>query len=409
MTRSAVLILLLLFAVPAAPARGDEIVLVNGGRITGRVVSETEKEVVVRLGDGMEMRIPRSRVRSVTRTAPPPERKPSPPPEAKPAAKTPAPEHEPVPPRRDPGFFRNPPSIDFDVRFSRYPVLHGARVARFRAYEHVGHAPLAAAPDDPRYARLVREHGHGGSLSAWTFRYAGMLEIRYGDEVKFIAEITAPPEDDELRLIRLRQGPTAFADRLLVLLVRRGNETKRYATTTIFSPRDFRQTDLRALDARELPVRTYHLDYRLVTTTWLTPKQSDFLRDIRSPFGDSILRKIRRARFKLTWLLTPPSERPPISPELLAANAVRPVAAPGRPFLRQAEVLRAWGPVERARKNLGILLRRAFVDLTTIAVRRGHDYYVERDRIGPFGKKGLTFRTERYVLDEKLIRELTTE
>ena len=84
----------------ATPAMADRLVLRNGRELTGTIVSETNQEIVIDIGDGMKMTVRKATVKSIertpTKTRPEPEPDPAPTPDAKPEP-APVPEPEPVP------------------------------------------------------------------------------------------------------------------------------------------------------------------------------------------------------------------------------------------------------------------------------------------------------------------------
>lgn len=411
-TRLALLLLLAL----ALPVRAGEVdvKLTTGSRLRGEIVAEDERGIDLRLGDGMKMRIRRDMIESIEPVAPAPGPEPAPEPAGEDAPRAPAPappapdEADAAATRRgggDPGWFERSPAGDWNTRYGSWPTLVAARLTRFRAYEYVGHSPLAVAPTDEQLREVVAAHGHGGFLARWTFRYAGMLELRYGDEVRFVAELTSP-EEEELRLLRLEQGPTPVTTRLAVFLVRRGAEVRRLATTTAFDNGAFRQADLDALATTPMPVRTCTGAYAPVAATNLTPGESDFLEGILSPFGDSLRVRLLRYRFRVKWLEAPPEDRPALDPELLRRNAARPLARPGGEAASEAAVLRTFGDAETNRRRVRELQREIREDLARIGVKPGGDYRVERDRIGPAGERGVTIVTRRYRLDREMLGEL---
>jgi len=51
-----------------------------------------------------------------------------------------------------------------------------------------------------------------------------------------------------------------------------------------------------------MPVRTWSDTFAPVATTWLTPDQSEFLDEVRSPFGNSLRVRLERALFRIRWL-----------------------------------------------------------------------------------------------------------
>ena len=412
---------LLLLVLAAAPADADRVVLNNGGSFSGRIERETDREIVIVLEDGMRMTLRRDVIRKIERgpaEAPDPDPDPDPGSGPGPAAgndAAPADPAAPVPPEPDPlptpsardaGFFRNPPESDWELRFGRYPELGVARLTRFRAYEYASHSPLALEPDDPRFAEVVRAHGHGGALAVWTFEYVTMDVLRFGDRVKFVAEITSP-EGAEQPLIRFKHGPEASADRIVVLLIERENGRKlRIATTTTFDARDFRQADIEDLTRQSLPVRTYGAGYASVGATWLTPKESDFLGGLRSPFGESLRVRLERCRFRADWFATPKAERPALDPELLGRNAVRPLALPGRPAASAELIMKHWGTPEAVRQQTVRLRNEVREKLARIGVKPGREFYVEQDQVGRFGVKGISIVTLRHHFSREYLDSL---
>ena len=284
--RIAVLVLVLVFLSASVEAGEVVVHLRTGSRLRGEILKENPQEIELKLADGMRMKIRRSLILDIKEIA-------GADPTDEPVVPDPDPAPEPLPPPPDPdaGTEGTPPvgdprvfGIDWGGRVGRVPTITAAMLTRYFAYEYVAHATLAVSPHDPKYRDHVLAHGHGGCLSSWDFRYVGKLELRYGDEVKFVAEITSPAEED-LSLIRLQEGPASTTARLVVMLVRREGVVRRYATTTIFEPRAFRQGDLAALDKQEQPIRTWTADYEPVARRWLPPAESEFLSEIESPSG----------------------------------------------------------------------------------------------------------------------------
>ncbi|MHC4470061.1 MAG: hypothetical protein ACYTDY_03085 [Planctomycetota bacterium] len=441
----AILIVLALVLV-SGPAAADVVILKNGGRLTGRIVSESDREIVLILRDGMKMKVLRSMVETIERREEPEEPEPEPKPPAanpepeprsadpepeprptgpggeprstKPGPVPPAPQGEdgdPVPGSEDPPaasvagplFFDREPHEAWNRRFASYPEIKAAKTTRFRAYEHVSHEGLAVSTDHPKFAPLIRQHGHGGSLSRWKFRYLGSREFRYGDRVKFIAEITSPPSGQPL--ILLEEGPQPSAERMVVFLVRRDNTIKRYASPTVFGTQDFKTVEINKLVKERQPVRTYTLGFSPVATNWVVPEESEFLNDVTSPFGDSIRVRMSRYRYRLEWFDLPEDQRPKLDPDLLAKNVVKPIAAADGTAASPKQIRKYWGTKESNQLNfrdLRVEVKMAFVRL---GIRPGSGFYIERDRVGVFGRKGLTLQTERYVLDAALLEELTRD
>jgi len=399
--------LLTVLVLTAAPAVADRVILRNGRELTGKILSETAREIVIDVGDGMKMTVRKAVVKSIERTADEPEPTPEPVPE---------PEPDPVPPpkivakkspggRGVPGFFERTPVVAWRATFGRYPELVAAKVTRFRAYELVERAPLATAATDERVKRAIRLHGHGGSISLWKFKYLGVRELEYGDKVKFIGEITSPA-GSEPSLITLEQGPDPTVRRIVVILVRKEFGTERYATTTTFTNRDFRTTMLKELEHKALPVRSYEPDYSRLGTSWLPPAKTKILSDLTSAFGNSPRTRIERFRFRVEWFRTPPAKRPGLDPVLLQQNAVRPLAREGRKAATAGFVAKMWGNEEIASKRLEREIAAVREGLAAVGVIPGREYYIERDLIGRFGEKGVTIETVRTHLPKSLLDEL---
>jgi len=294
------------------------------------------------------------------------------------------------------------------IRFGCFTAadVFASRTKRYRAYELVERAPLRLGADHPAVRQAVARHGHGGTISLWKFKYVGVRDLTYGDKVKFIGEITAPP-DASPPLITFEQGPTDDAERVAVLLVWTKNGIERYATTTVFTGQDFRQTVLQKLDDVRIPVRVYDRDYALHGTAWMTPAETRFLDGLASPFGESPLVRISRYRFRLEWLRSPPEKRPPLDATLIEQNVVRPIAAEGRPAASEDYVRKMWGTEELVEKRLAEEIERVRAGLASIGVKPGAEYYVEQDRVGTFGAKGVTIETRRLRLSKALIDDLT--
>jgi hypothetical protein len=410
----AVFLLLVLVAVPAA---ADRVTLRNGSVMTGAITKESVDEIELSLTDGMKMTIRKSLITKIER-----QRETDPndtgsdpvvPPDQNPVEPEPTPVDPDLPVDQIPDFatfadfFAHTPARAWGSQFSRYPVIMAAKTTPFRAYRYVHHSPLAVSPTDDRYVGIVRTHGHSGSISVWEFEYVGMRDLRYGDQVRFIGEITSP-KDEETLLVRLKQGPSPYAERIAVFLVKRGNNIDRYVTTSVFNPTDFRRKDLDRLDEYTLNVRTYTTSFRPVNSIWMTPAESEFLSGLRSPFGDSVRVRLMRCRFQLNWFAMAPADRPPLDPDLLSRNVVKPLALPGRPVAEEALILRIWGSEAHVREKHNQLVELLREDLARVAVKPGRDYIVERERIGVLGKKGVSIETQRHDIPAKLLGELLT-
>ncbi len=417
--RAVVLISLLLLipALIAVPALADRVVLRNGASLSGEIIRETVDEIDLRLADGMRMTIRRSRIKTIVRETEPeaenpgdapvwtPENRPPQNPAEHPKPETDDPLKTTLPPRVGP--YQNSADHAWQHDFSRYPVIMAAKNTSFRAYKFVRRSPLAVDPADDRYADLIRRHSHGGSLAVWEFAYTGMHELRFGDQVRFIGEITSPGEE-EAPLIRLKQGPAPTASRLAVFLVKREGRIERYATTTIFTQRDFRQEELRRLGEYSINVRTYGADYLPLASTWLGPAEFRFLAGIDSPLGDSVRTQILRYRFRLDWFDKPPEDRPPLDPDLISRNALRPLAQPGRPVASDELIRRNWGTEERTRSKHNALVEKLRTALSTLNIKPDRSYFVEWDRIGVLGRKGVSIETVRHHLTREKLANLLT-
>ena len=287
-TPSLGLLVVVVLLLAVATARGDRVVLRNGSSLLGKIVGEDRSEIQLELEDGMRMAIRRSQIERIEREdAPEPESEPETEPETgggtEPNAPTrPATAPEPGNPAA-PAFFERSPGIAWDLDYGRYPTVLAAKLSRFRAYDLAEMNPLAVSPTDGRFAPIVREHGHGGFLAAWTFSYVGMEDIRFGDQVKFVGELTSP-DDPEMCLLRLQAGPSPTASRLSVILIRRDAETLRFVTPDTFDGTDFKQRDLVDLPNRALPVRTFDPTFRLITEQWVLPARSAIFSGIGAPF-----------------------------------------------------------------------------------------------------------------------------
>jgi hypothetical protein len=287
------------------------------------------------------------------------------------------------------------PAAAWHRDFSRYPVLTGARTTIFRAYEFVESSPLTLSPGDAELEEAVWRHGHGGRLARWEFRYVGVREIRYGDLVKFVAVITEPPSG-EPSLIRVVRGPERRVPRLQVLLIRRDFKVEVFATTTVFTGKDFRRTDLDRVADSEMPIRVYAGDYSPLSKRWRTEREAKVLKELFSPLAGSLGAKIDRYRFRVAWFQADPAERPPLSRRLLARDVSRPLAATGSASATEEEVLEHWGSLEGCRRRLGELCGLALRGLARLGVEPGAEFYVEWDSVGDLGSSGIGLRTFRY-------------
>jgi len=405
----------------APPARAARIVLRNGGTLTGKIVRESAEEIDLALADGMRMTIRRSRILTIEREeesgsgsgARDPRWTPLRPPEQEP---DPRPDPRPDPGSGHkasavldltPGPFENPEFTAWNRDFGRYPVIMAAKVTSFRAYNLVRRTPITVDPGDQRYVELIRRHGHGGELAIWEFEYAGMKELRFGDQVRFIAELTSPT-DAQNQLIRLREGPTPIASRVAVLLIKRNGKISRYATTTVFKPTAFRQQDLKRINEYQLNVRTYQADFAAIASNWLEPSRSDFLAGIDSPIGKSVRMEIQKYRYRLDWFMTSPEDRPALDPDLLSRGNLRPVAKQGRPIASDKLIRRMWGSATTARAEHNQLVNRFRADLSSLGVKPDRNYIIECERIGVLGAKGVSIETRRFYLPRKLLEDLLT-
>jgi hypothetical protein len=156
-----------------------------------------------------------------------------------------------------------------------------------------------------------------------------------------------------------------------------------------------------------MPIRTYAAGFTPVAQTWRTSAESEFLQEIRSPFGNSLRIQLERFRFRVAWFEADPADRPDLDPDLLRRNSVRPVARPDRPVATEELVRRLWGTEDRNREEMNRLQNEFLRLLGTIGVRPDGSYYVEQDLFGRFGKKGVTLETRRVLLSEDLLKELT--
>jgi hypothetical protein len=395
----------------AAPAVADRVVLRNGRELTGKIVSENAQEIVIDIGDGMKMTLRRAVIRSIEKTADKPEPAPEPAPEPKPEA-GPAPQAPTEPPKKPsrggrgvPDFFGQSPAEAWRATFGRYPEIYAAKLTRFRAYDLAERSPLRTEATDDRVEMAVRKHGHGGTLARWKFRYVGNLELHYGDRVKFVGEITAPARSDP-PLISCDGGPVPTARRVVILLVKRPLGIERYATTTTFTNRDFRTASLKELERKVVPVRTFDFDYGFFGTVWVTQEKARILRDLVSPFGESPQSRILRYRFRVDWFRTPAGERPGLDPVLLQQNAVQPLAKEGTKPATADYVAKMWGSEETARKLLEREIKAIREQLAALGITPGHAYYVEQDRIGLLGEKGVTIETFRARLGKRTLEDL---
>jgi hypothetical protein len=252
---------------------------------------------------------------------------------------------------------------------------------------------------------MVRGHGHGGVLARWKFRYVGVRELRHGHRVKFVGEITAPAATDP-PLIALDGGPAMTTTRIVVMLVKSDKGIERYATTTVFTNRDFRVSTIKDLDRKPAPVRTYGDDFGHVGTTWITPRRSNFLAGIFSPFGDTPRTRIERYRFRVAYFRLPPEKRPGLDPDLLRENAVRPLAREGVSPASAEYVVKLWGDGKLTRERLAKEVEALRRSLASVGVVPGRGWYVEEDRIGLLGKKGVTIETRRYLFPKSELEAL---
>lgn len=410
-------LLILVIALAAPKALAARVVLVNGASLSGRIARETAEEIDLILDDGMRMTIRRSRIKTIVKeegAEPEPGHQTPDWTPLRPPAKTPGTRPDPEPDRPTPavleltpGPFENSEFTAWNRDFCRYPVIMAAKITLFPAYNLIRKTPLSVDPTDKRYAELFRRHGHGGALAVWEFEYAGMQELRFGDQVRFIAEITSPT-DTENQFIRLKAGPTPIASRLVVILVKRNGKISRYATPAVFAPPDFRQAELKRVGEYQLNVRTYQDDYAPIASTWLEPVKSDFLSGIDSPMGESVRMEIERYRFQLDWFATPQEERPPLDPDLLSTGSSRPLARPGRPVATEKLIRRAWGSATTARARHNQLVKQLRTDLSSLGIKPDRNYIVECERIGVLGAKGVSIETRRYYLSQELMEDLLT-
>jgi hypothetical protein len=81
----------------------------------------------------------------------------------------------------------------------------------------------------------------------------------------------------------------------------------------------------------------------------------------------------------------------------------------GRPAATAAEVQEHWGTEESNRRKLQAIRVEIKTAFARFGMRPGSGYYVERDVIGVFGRKGLTLETRRYTLGAVLLDELVRE
>jgi hypothetical protein len=410
-------LLLLILVMIAGPARADRVVLRNGGTLTGEITRETADEIELTLSDGMRMTISRSRVRSIVRESGDEPETPEIDP-VRPVGNRPPTEPDgPVVPEVDdppgltvprrPGPFENPASSAWNRDFSRHPLIMAAKTTPFRSYACVRRTPLAVDPSDKRYVEMIRRHGHGGSLAVWEFQYTGVRELRYGDQVRFIAEITSPTDEDD-GLIRLKQGPTPVASRMAVFLARRDGRIERFATTTKFESRDFKQDDLARISEFPLNVRTFLGDYTPIASNWLRPADSNFLAGFDSRMADSVRVQILQYRFRLDWFKMLPEDRPPLDADLISRNSLKPLAKPGRPVATASQIQRHWGSVERTRKKHNDLVGKLRVALSGILIKADRDYIVEMERVGVMGNKGVSIQTKRYRIAREMMEDLLT-
>jgi len=399
----------------AAPAVADRVVLRNGRELTGKIVSENTQEIVIDIGDGMRMTVRRAVIRSIDRTADKPDPAPEPAAKPKPGPKPgpkPEPTRPPVLPKKPspggrgvPNWFEKAPEHAWRSAFGRYPEIGAAKLTRFRAYDLVERASLHMGTSDPGIETAIRRHGHGGTLARWKFRYLGVRELRHGDRVKFIGEITAPGRADT-PLISFDGGPDETSRRIVVILVKGARGIERYATTTKFTNRDFRTADLKDLEQKAVPVRTFDLGYDLFGTVWVAAEKTKILRDLVSPFGESPQTRILRYRFRLDWFRTPPEKRPGLDPVRLRQNVVQPLAEEGTKPASPDSVKKMWGSEEVALKLLEREMAGIRGQLAALGITAGRAYYVEQDRIGVIGDKGVTIETFRTRFEKRFLEDL---
>jgi hypothetical protein len=409
-----VLIALVLTIIFAGSARADRVFLRSGGSLTGKITRETADEIDLTLEDGMRMTLRRSRISKIERSeesgsGKPPRKSPLWTPRETPPDSV-EPEPQPESTARAavpllPGPYENSAFAAWNQDFGRYPVIMAAKNTLFRAYDLVRESALTVDPADHHYTQLIHEHGRAGKLSVWEFKYAGMQELRYGDQVRFIAELTSPT-DPENMLIRLKEGDTPFAPRLAVFLVKRNGQVKRYATTTVFASADFRQEEIRRLDEYQLNVRIFEEDYVPIASTWMEPTRTEFLSGIDSRRNDSIRMRILDYRYRLAWFEAPEDKRPPLDADLLARGAMRPLARPGRPVANTDQVRRAWGSALTARTKHNELVKRLRRSLATLGIKPDRGHIVECEKVGVLGAKGVSIETRRYHFPKELLEDL---